>query len=160
VASRSSRTVSNMALRLAVDTIVMKDRATVLLGRSDRGTTAGKWVIPGGGIGDYQTIKDASASTILAKTGVVIEEQRLLFVSELVRKEEQEHYLVLYCLGTYAGGMLVPGEGLSEVKWVDVRELGKYQDEGMGELSINAFVKFGEWVRAMAPAAASSGTVH
>jgi ADP-ribose pyrophosphatase YjhB (NUDIX family) len=145
---------------LDVDTIVMKDTATVLLGRSNRGITAGKWVIPGGQIGGFESIKDASARTILQKTGVVIKEQRLLFVSETVNKEGNDHRVILYCLGNYSGGMLTAGEGLSEVRWVDVRDLGNYQDEGMGEMSVSAFAKFAEWVRAMAPSMARSGTIN
>jgi len=134
--------------RVGVATILFKDRINVLIGRGCFGTDAGKWGIPGGAINPFETIQEASARVTLEKTGATIQAKQMLFLSEKVAPPD-DHRIVLYCEGVYVSGELNPGDDLSEVRWVDPRELGLYQHE-MSEMTISAFYKYSLVLRARA----------
>ena len=139
--------------RVGVATIVMNVGNNVLLGRSNKPATKGQWIIPGGGIKPFETIQETSTREIREETGIEVANQEMLFLSERVRKDENDHRLVIYVSGQAVGGVLrsifTPDDELSEVRWVDPRDLGLYQHE-MSEMTVDAFMKFSYVLRAKA----------
>ena len=134
--------------RVGVATIVHKG-PNILLGKSKKKGTEGQWVIPGGGIREYETIQEASTREIAEETGVVCGNQEMLFLSERVNKAEKEHRIVIYVVGQWLSGEIKAGDDLSEVRWVDPRDLGLYQHQ-MGEMTIDAFMKYSMVLKAKA----------
>lgn len=143
--------------QLEVATIVMKDAVNVLIGRQKEGPDAGKWVIPSGLIKDGERMIETCERVVLEETGIQIKPKQVLFLSEVLAPE---HRAAVFCFGEYVGGEVSPGASLSEVKWVDPRTLGEYQNEGMSELTQDAFFKFSLILQGQAQAASMrSGTV-
>lgn len=138
--------------RVGVATIVMNAGHNILLGRSNKEETKGQWIIPGGKIEPFETIQEASTREILEETGVQISGQEMLFVSERVNPPN-EHRIVIYVEGKAAGGDLratfTEEDELSEVRWVDPRDLGFYQNE-MSPMTVDAFMKYSMVLRAKA----------
>src|SRR5208337_1442784 len=138
--------------RVGVATIVINVGHNVLLGRSTKEQTKGQWIIPGGKIEPFETIQEASTREILEETGIQVGNQEMLFVSERVNPPD-EHRLVIYVSGQATGGVLrsafTEEDELSEVRWVDPRDLGFYQHE-MSDMTIDAFMKYSMVLRAKA----------
>ena len=138
--------------RIGVATIVINVGHNVLLGRSTKEQTKGQWIIPGGKIEPFETIQEASTREIKEETGIEVGSQEMLFVSERVNPPD-EHRLVIYVSGQATGGVLrstfTEEDELSEVRWVDPRDLGFYQHE-MSEMTIDAFMKYSMVLRAKA----------
>lgn len=145
--------MSNTFPHVGVATIVMNVGNNVLLGRSNKSATKGQWIIPGGGIEPFETIQETSAREILEETGIAVANQEMLFLSERVRKDENDHRIVIYVSGQATGGALrtnfTEEDELNEVRWVDSRDLGLYQHE-MSEMTVEAFMKFSYVLRAKA----------
>jgi ADP-ribose pyrophosphatase YjhB (NUDIX family) len=135
--------------RITVATIVMKDRANVLLGRSNRSLTSGKLVIPGSYLQLYETIFEASARGIKEQAGITVNPKQMLFMSEKVDKDTKEHRLAAFCFGEYVEGEPKPGSDFTDITWVDPRELGNMQSE-LDELTVDAFYKFSIVMRSQA----------
>ena len=144
--------------RVGVATIVINVGHNVLLGRSTKEQTKGQWIIPGGKIEPFETIQEASTREILEETGIQVGNQEMLFVSERVNPPD-EHRIVIYVSGQATGGVLrstfTEEDELSEVRWVDPRDLGFYQNE-MSEMTIDAFFKYSQILKAKALRAAWS----
>jgi ADP-ribose pyrophosphatase YjhB (NUDIX family) len=138
--------------RVGVATIVVNVGHNVLLGRSTKEQTKGQWIIPGGKIEPFETIQEASTRETLEETGIQVDSQEMLFVSERVNPPI-EHRIVVYVSGQAVGGVLrstfTEEDELSEVRWVDPRDLGFYQHE-MSEMTIEAFLKYSYVLRAKA----------
>ncbi len=138
--------------RVGVATIVMNVGRNVLLGRSNREPTKGMWIIPGGGIQPFETIQETSTREIFEETGVQVGNQEMLFISEIVNPPN-EHRIVIYVEGQAQGGVLrstfTEEDELSEVRWVDPRDLGFYQDE-MSKPTVEAFMKYSMVLQAKA----------
>jgi ADP-ribose pyrophosphatase YjhB (NUDIX family) len=138
--------------RVGVATIVINVGHNVLLGRSTKEHTKGQWIIPGGKIEPFETIQEASTREIREETGIEVGNQEMLFLSEKVNPPD-EHRLVIYVSGQATGGVLrsnfTEEDELSEVRWVDPRDLGFYQHE-MSDMTIDAFMKYSMVLRAKA----------
>jgi ADP-ribose pyrophosphatase YjhB (NUDIX family) len=159
-----------------VGIIVMKDRATVLLAKilhglddlhKDDGSysysvhpDAGKWTIPMGSISWGQSIREAAIHTVKEVAGLEVDAKQSLFVCEILQPED--HRIAIFCLATPTGeAELKPGSGFTEVKWADVRDLGRIQqEEGMSDFSADAFVKFSIYLKAQITTAAVPSTVQ
>lgn len=142
------KTEPDVKPRLGVATIVMNGH-NVLLGRSNKEHTKGQWVIPGGKIEPFETIKETSTRELFEEAGITVGNQEMLFISERVRKDQNDHRYVIYVIGQYLSGDLKAGGDLDEVRWVDPRELGFYQNE-MSEMTVEAFMKFSMVLRSKA----------
>lgn len=138
--------------RVGVATIVINVGHNVLLGKSTKEQTKGQWIIPGGKIEPFETIQEASTREIKEETGIEVGNQEMLFLSEKVNPPD-EHRLVIYVQGQATGGVLrstfTEEDELSEVRWVDPRDLGFYQHE-MSDMTIEAFMKYSMVLKAKA----------
>lgn len=138
--------------RVGVATIVVNVGHNVLLGRSTKEQTKGQWIIPGK-IEPFETIQETSTREILEETGIQVASQEMLFLSERVDRTTGDHRIVIYVTGQAVGGVLrstfTEEDELSEVRWVDPRDLGLYQHE-MSEMTIDAFMKYSYVLRAKA----------
>lgn len=139
---------TNATPRTGVAVITMHE-GKVLIGRSTKEPIVGKWVIPGGGIQPFEHMTDTAIREVFEETGLAIEPQHVIFVSEVIKPETQEHRVIIYMYGKYVSGEIKAGGDLSEVQWVDVRELGKYQED-MTDVTIDAFYKFSMILRQQA----------
>ena len=155
---------------LPVGTIVMYDRAHVLIAKAISGPDAGLWTIPNGVIGDGETVRNASVRSIKEDAGVDVEPKMTLFICERVVSDD--HRVAVFVLAepvlapaSVASSVLpsepvlIPGAGYSDVRWVDVRNLGDVQkNEGMSDFTADAFVKFSGFLKTQA--SATSGRVN
>lgn len=144
---------------MSVATIVVNAGHNVLLGRSTKEQTKGQWIIPGGDVKYLETIQETSTREILEETGIQVASQEMLFISERVDRPTDDHRIVIYVTGQAVGGVLrstfTEEDELSEVRWVDPRDLGLYQHE-MSEMTVDAFFKYSQILKAKALRAAWS----
>ena len=150
---------------LTVGTIVMKDRATILIAKPYDGPDAGLWTIPDGLVNEGESIRNASIRSIKEETGLEVEPQMSLFLCErIVENDHRIGYFVLASpinLEPNVEPVPVPGRRYAEVKWVDVRTLGDIQkNEGMSDFTADAMVKLSNFLRGQAAAAPRSGMVN
>lgn len=158
---------------LTVGTIVMKDRATVLIAKAAEGPDKGLWAIPDGLVQDGEAVREASIRSIKEETGMLVEPKLTLFLCE--RVAEGDHRVGIFVLAEPTGTFYSPeggdssdamyyphpGTKYTEARWVDVRSLGDIQkNDGMSDFTADAFVKFSNFLRAQAAAAPASGTVN
>lgn len=151
-----------MGIELGVNTLVMMDRANVLIAKANFGPDAGLWTIPGGLVNQGESIRQASVRTIQETTGLDINAQSSLFFCEVVKPDD--HRISIFCLATPLSTEIKAGSQYAEVRWIDVRELGQLQKtEGMSDFSADALVKFGDFLKVQASRPdqrASSTTVN
>ena len=131
--------------RIGVATFVLRG-ADVLLGRSKKEPIVGKWVIPGGRVKPFERLQETAVREFLEETGITITAKNVLFVSENVQPPN-DHRIVIYVDGQYVSGEPTPGDDLSEVRWVDVRQLGELQSD-MTDMTLDALYKFSLVLRA------------
>lgn len=133
--------------RIGVAVIVIdKHNGRILLGRSTKEPVAGKWVVPGGKIEPFEHIQDTGVREVLEETGIRVVVRNVMFVSEIVNPPD-EHRIILYVNGQYVSGEPSPGSDLSEVRWVDFRELQTIEPE-MSDLTVDAISKLGMYLQA------------
>jgi|SRR5208283_77518 len=149
--------------QLQVATIIMKDAASVLIGKAKDGPDAGKWVIPASFVNEGEQVIRASERIAKEQTGLSVVPKQVLFLSEIV--EPGDHRIAVFCFAECASsGDPKPGPNLTEVRFVDPRTLGEYQKEGMAALTADAFYKFSKVLLAQAQAvtrqAPTSGTIN
>jgi len=152
---------------LTVATIIMKDRANVLLVKPNEGPDDNLWAIPEGIVAEGETVRNACIRSVKEALGLDIEPKMTLFICE--RVVPNDHRLGIFVLaepilltelneGFGQGEMLILKNGLEEARWIGVRSLGELQKkEGMSEFTIDAFVKFSNFLRSQMP---TSGTVN
>ena len=123
------------APKVTVAIIVMK-KGEVLVGQ----LASGKWALPETPIQLMENVKDAATRGMFIKTGLAINAQDIMFVSEVVK--EGDHRIIIYLFGGEQGnGQLTAGGGFTDVRWLDVRKLGEYQKD-MDDTTVEAFYKF------------------
>ncbi len=133
--------------RVGIAAIVTRG-TEILLGRSKKEPIVGKWIIPGGGVRPFESLPDTVVRELKEETGLTIKPGAVLFVSEVLNPPT-EHRIVIYVDAECAGGELRAGDDLSEVRWVDARNLGDLQND-MSELTIDALHKFSLILKARA----------
>lgn len=124
-----------------VSSIIMHEGG-VLIGRP----TGGKWETPTCSLNLFEEVKSAGIRGVFEKTGVTVEPETVLFVSEDMQPEHMTHRVIIYLFSKNATGDIKPDNGWDEAEWVDVRELAKYQDE-MSVATTDGFYKFSLFLR-------------
>lgn len=141
---------------ITVATIIMKDRANVLLVKPRTGPDAGLWAIPDSPVGEVETVRNTAIRTAKDNLGLEIEPRMTLFVCERVLPED--HRVGIFVLAEPLPEAAITNGVYSEARWVDVRALGQLQkEEGMSEFTADAFVKFSDFLSSRAP---TSGRVN
>ena len=70
--------------------------------------------------------------------------KNVIFVSEIIKPEQEIHRLLIYLYADYVEGDITIREEnplWTEARWVDVRELGDIQDS-LSDEAVDAFYKF------------------
>ena len=134
----------------------MRDAVNVLIGRQKDGPDAGKWAIPSGLVREGERMIETCERVMIEEAGIVVKPKQVLFLSEVLTPE---HRTAVFCFAEYLSGEPSPGASLTEVKFVDPRTLGEYQQEGMSEMTQDAFFKFSVILKSQAATAPTSGIV-
>lgn len=144
--------------QLEVATIVMKDAVNVLIAKAADGPDKDKWVIPSDFINEFERTIDACTRSMKDKTGLTVIPKQVLFLSEIVEPPVDRR--AVFCFAECASsGDPTPDASYSECLFVDPRDLGKYQKEGMSDLTADAFFKFSKILQAQASAMPRGGNV-
>lgn len=105
------------------------DESRILLGRRAKPPHAGKWVIPGGGIRLFESMREAALREFKEETGLtaVVAGHPHFTAYEIVDPGAGEHRICLYALGTVTSEKYHAGGDITELKYVDIRELHKVE---------------------------------
>jgi ADP-ribose pyrophosphatase YjhB (NUDIX family) len=127
--------------------VIVTNGGTLLLGQ-DVGTKL--WTLPKGGILKFQGIQDAAQKAVFDTTGISVQVPGSIFVAEEFVPPDR-HDIIIATLGKPLGdgSTLVPKpnpEAFSEVRWVDFRNLGEYQ-ETVDNMTADAIMKFGIYLQ-------------
>lgn len=116
-----SHSRSHPRVRVAV-VLVQDDK--ILLVRHRKGDNA-YWLVPGGGLDFGETIYECAKRELHEETGLDIEADRLLYLSEAINPEGTRHILNLYVMGRVLGGELhpPPDDVIDEIGWIPFTEL-------------------------------------
>ncbi len=105
--------------RIRASAVILDDNQKVLLVRQ----VEDLWVIPGGGVGQGETILDGLRRELKEETGLEIEPIRLLWFSDEVSEEYKMHYINVAFLAKPVGGSI--GKGEHDCRYCSCDELAK-----------------------------------
>ncbi len=95
--------------------LLVVDDDRILLGRRAKDPFRGAYVLPGGGVGAFETIADAATRELAEETGLVVEVTGSLGVAEII--EPPDHRVVFYSWARPVGGVLQASDDLDDVRW-------------------------------------------
>lgn len=119
-----------------VAVIVMDEHGMVLLGKAKDGIDKDRITVPIGQIMSFESFFETSRRLAIEWSGVDVDPQHALFVCEEIRQDQQVHRLVVFVFAKRIGRIA----GNSDALWVDVRDLGQYQDD-MTDIAVEGFQK-------------------
>jgi ADP-ribose pyrophosphatase YjhB (NUDIX family) len=137
--------------QVEIAAIVMDDKGHVLLGRAPEGADKDKVTVPIGRIRPFEAMSDAAVRIVAEWAQTEIAPQHAIFVCESIHQERQEHRVVVFIFSKATSPTLSRKELGGNVMWVDVRDLGQYQDE-MSDLAADGFYKLSLVLRQQAAA--------
>jgi len=100
-------------IRLGCATLVTKGDK-VLLGRSNKKHIYGQLVVPGGGVEYGECFCDTSRREILEETGIQIQNIRQVGVYEIVKPDQDNHRVIIFCHADYKSGEIKASDDLIE----------------------------------------------
>ena len=83
-----------MAIRLGSAVIVRRGDA-ILLGQRGKEPNYGKWIVPGGGVHEFESIRDAACREIAEEAGLDIKYGAVISVKEVIVRS-LEHRVIVY----------------------------------------------------------------
>jgi ADP-ribose pyrophosphatase YjhB (NUDIX family) len=107
--------------RIGSAAVVIKDNK-ILLGIRAKEPNKGKWVLPGGKIKLFETIKEAVSRELLEETGLQCEIGKQIGVYEII-DNPNEHRIIIYNWAYSVRGNLKPSSDISELKFFSKEEL-------------------------------------
>lgn len=109
--------------RLRVAVVVVRE-GELLLVRHQKGERT-YWLLPGGGLDYGETFAECATRELREETGLEIEIERCLYLSEGVAPDKSRHIVHVTLLGRLVGGTLTKTDEavVAEVAWVPVERL-------------------------------------
>jgi 8-oxo-dGTP diphosphatase len=102
--------------------LLVVDGERLLLGRRAKEPHRGKWVLPGGKIGQFESIANAGKRELLEETGLIVEVTRPVGVVEIINPP-REHRVVFYNWARVSGGELKAASDTDELRWCSRADL-------------------------------------
>jgi mutator protein MutT len=110
---------------------IVLEKGEILLVRRDREPSRGLWSLPGGKVEWGETLRDACAREVREETGIDVEVEGLAgIVERIVPNEDGEvewHFVVHDFWARPRSREAVPGDDVSDARWVNVKELNDVQ---------------------------------
>jgi ADP-ribose pyrophosphatase YjhB (NUDIX family) len=108
--------------RIRVAVILAQD-GQILLVRHRKGDRA-YWMLPGGGLDYGETFEACAIRELREETGLEIEVDRMLFLSEAICPRGTRHVVNIYLVGRVVGGAIAVPEGdiIDAVRFVPIAE--------------------------------------
>lgn len=103
--------------------VIVNKEGKILLGMRNKEPENGKWVLPGGKVEPFESIKDAAKRELLEETGLDIEVGEQVGVYELIDPPGQ-HRVIVYSWATVKDGELRPSTDSSQARFFSREELG------------------------------------
>lgn len=126
--------------------VIMLNAKTLLLGKD---ALTGFWTLPKGLVQKFQGLQAVGQAAVFETTGIAAQVTGSIFVSEDIVPPDQ-HSVVVVTMGEVkkdADLTPIPRPDIfSEVKWVDFRDLGEYQ-ETVDNITADAIMKFGIYLQ-------------
>lgn len=104
-------------------------RGCVLLVRRGHEPLKGRWTIPGGMVEVGEELRDAVQRELKEETGLDVEPGCLIEVFDRIQRAGRRvryHFVIADYLCRLKSGKLRPASDVLDARWVDPRELGRY----------------------------------
>ena len=112
----------------AVGAIVL-EKGELLLVKRDREPARGRWSLPGGRLEWGESLREGCAREVKEETGVEIEVEGLAGIAERILPDDDGevvyHFVIHDFWAAPRSRETIPGDDVSEVRWVAVGELGE-----------------------------------
>lgn len=111
--------------RIRVAVVLIDAQERILLVRHRKGEKT-YWLLPGGGLDFGEPIFEAARRELMEETGLEIEADRMLYVSEAISPDGARHILNMYVMGRVTGGQLGPppaGDVIDQIAWLPLADL-------------------------------------
>jgi len=134
--------------QVVVAVIVLHNKS-LLLGKD---TASGFWTLPKGGVQKFQGLQAVAQTAVFETTGISTQVTGSIFVSENIEPPDLHQVIIVTMGDPKKGADLTPiprPDIFSEVKWVDFREIGDYQ-ETVDNVTADAIMKFGIYLKSKA----------
>lgn len=112
--------------RVGVGVIVIRDRK-FLVGLRNGAHGSGTWAPPGGHIEWMETAENAGIREVREETGLIINNLRVIGITNDFFIEDNKHYVTVYLATEYVIGehQILEPEKFSQLKWVDMSSIPK-----------------------------------
>jgi len=109
--------------RIRIGVVIVQDENILLVRHKKEGKTY--WLLPGGGLEYGESIDECAKREVMEETGLNIEMERLLFLSEAIAPDKRKHIINIYVLAKKTGGTIQKGEDiiLDGVEFVNFAKL-------------------------------------
>ena len=101
---------------------VIFDGERVLLVQRGKEPNKGRWTIPGGAIELGETVRQAVEREVREECGIRVQAGDVVEVLDIIQRDEagalRFHYVLIDLACRYADGEIVPGDDVSDVRWV------------------------------------------
>ncbi|MEJ7609123.1 MAG: NUDIX hydrolase [Bryobacteraceae bacterium] len=112
---------------LGVGALLFDDAHRILLVERGREPLKGFWSLPGGVLETGETLSAGIQREVLEETGLRIDSLQPIEIFERIMLDEQNrteyHYVLIDYIGRVTGGVLAPGDDVSNVRWAGKQEL-------------------------------------
>ena len=106
--------------------VIIQKEGKVLLGRRNKEPENGKWVLPGGKVESFESIKDTAKRELLEEAGLEVEVGEPVGIYEIISPPE-EHRIIVYSWATVKSGDLNPSSDTSELRFFSKEDISHIQ---------------------------------